>query len=323
MEEARIFIAISILFGFFGAFCIGVFLREEISSQKKRRKAVYVSGASGSLLSVVLRKGINPLRPVGEKLIKNSTAKQFFIDLERTIGYYGYETSLLSLSSLLLGVIGILFLIGVLVASSLLFGFMSTLCLVLGINAWVKGEQEKRIEKVRDQIPNALQSMKTCFCVGYSLPQTLEQVGKETTGVLSHLFTNAYGIMEAGGTAYQALDYLKKQAVHSELVFLASALDIQHKTGSSMQQVLDIARDLVIEEIELERSLKTQTAQAKLSAQIVTIMPFVLIALFSFISPGFLDPFFESFVGLIMLAGSLFMQVVGVLMVRKMLQVKV
>ncbi|MGN0302086.1 MAG: type II secretion system F family protein [Anaerotardibacter sp.] len=195
--------------------------------------------------------------------------------------------------------------------------------MVLAVNAWVKYEQENRIEKVRDQIPNALQSMKTCFCVGYSLPQTLEQVGKETTGILSQLFNEAYGIMEAGGTAYQALDYLKKQASHSELVFLASALDIQHKTGSSMQQVLDIARDLVIEEIELERSLKTQTAQAKLSAQIVTIMPFVLIALFSFISPGFLNPFFESFIGLVMLTGSLFMQVVGVLMVRKMLQVKV
>ena len=74
-------------------------------------------------------------------------------------------------------------------------------------------------------------------------------------------------------------------------------------------------------EIELARSLRVQTAQAKLSARIVTAMPFVLAALFSLMSPGFLGPFVESVPGMALLAMALAMQAAGVLMVQRMLDV--
>ena len=90
-----------------------------------------------------------------------------------------------------------------------------------------------------------------------------------------------------------------------------------------MQQVLEITRQSVADEIELKRTLKTQTAQAKLSAQIVTIMPFALIGVFSLVSPGFLDPFFESSLGIILLICALAMQVIGISIVRKLLKVEV
>lgn len=79
------------------------------------------------------------------------------------------------------------------------------------------------------------------------------------------------------------------------------------------------ARESVESEIDLARSLKVQTAQAQLSARIVTAMPFVLIALFSLMSPGFLSPFFESMAGMALLAAALVMQVAGVVLVHRML----
>ncbi|CCY05144.1 putative uncharacterized protein [Eggerthella sp. CAG:1427] len=131
------------------------------------------------------------------------------------------------------------------------------------------------------------------------------------------------GVLETGGSAEDALMELKKKASESELVFLATALEIQHKTGSSMQQILEITRQSVADEIELKRTLKTQTAQAKLSAQIVTIMPFALVGLFSLLSPGFLDPFFESALGIALLLIALGMQALGILLVRRLLKVEV
>ena len=116
---------------------------------------------------------------------------------------------------------------------------------------------------------------------------------------------------------------LKGQVHEPELVFLGTALEIQHRTGSSMQQVLEATRQSVVDEIELKRTLKTQTAQAKLSAQIVTVMPFALVGVFSLVSPGFLNPFFESFVGIALLLVALGMQVAGVCLVRRMLHVEV
>ena len=108
-----------------------------------------------------------------------------------------------------------------------------------------------------------------------------------------------------------------------ELAFVAVALDVQHQTGGSISQVLDAARDTVESELELERSLHVQTAQARLSARIVSVMPFVLVALFSLVSEGFLEPFFNSAAGVALLLVVLSMQAAGVLAVRRMLRVEV
>ena len=90
-----------------------------------------------------------------------------------------------------------------------------------------------------------------------------------------------------------------------------------------MKRVLDAASGSVESQIELRRSLRVQTAQAKLSARVVSVMPFVLIALFSLVSDGFLEPFFESALGLATLALALGMQAAGIAMVRRMLKVEV
>ena len=73
--------------------------------------------------------------------------------------------------------------------------------------------------------------------------------------------------------------------------------------------------------MSLRRALKVQTAQAKLSAQVVSVMPFALVAVFSLVSEDFLAPFFASASGWALLALALGMQAAGVGMVRRVLAV--
>jgi tight adherence protein B len=124
-----------------------------------------------------------------------------------------------------------------------------------------------------------------------------------------------------GATPTEALDVFRHNEAVPELAFVSVALDVQHQSGGSIAPVLESATDSVSSELDLMRSLRVQTAQAKLSAGIVTVMPFVLVALFSLMSPGFLSPFFESFVGFLLLAVALLMQAAGVLCVRHMLKI--
>ena len=147
--------------------------------------------------------------------------------------------------------------------------------------------------------------------------QTLEQTASEMKGPLGELFLSAALVLQTGGTASEALALFRQRADVPELAFVAVALDVQHQSGGSLAAVLDAARESVESEIDLARSLKVQTAQAQLSARIVTAMPFVLIALFSLMSPGFLSPFFESMAGMALLAAALIMQVAGVILVHR------
>ncbi|WP_251213118.1 type II secretion system F family protein, partial [Adlercreutzia murintestinalis] len=195
-------------------------------------------------------------------------------------------------------------------------------CLVaIGIFAAAKRSADKNAANTREQIPDALRCMGTCFRSGLSLPQTLQQTAMECSGALGSLFSVAARRLEMGAPPAEALAVMRSSDQVPELSFVAVALDVQHQSGGSIAPVLETARESVISELDLMRSLRVQTAQAKLSASIVTVMPFVLVALFSLMSPDFLAPFFGSLIGVALLALALIMQLSGVLAVRRMLRI--
>lgn len=187
---------------------------------------------------------------------------------------------------------------------------------------YVKHRSDRLNQEMREGVPEALRAFSTGFRSGRSLLQTLEDSARETEGYLGHLFSSAAQRLEMGASAGEALAVMKGNDRVPELSFVAVALDVQHQSGGSIAPVLEAATASVEGELQLLRTLRVQTAQAKLSASIVTIMPFALVTLFSLMSPDFLTPFFESFLGMMLLAVALAMQLIGVLIVRRMLMVE-
>ena len=201
--------------------------------------------------------------------------------------------------------------------------FAVAACVCACTVVWLRTMQDRRRDAMREAIPDALRSMGACFQSGLSLLQTFQQVAGEVQEPLGSLFARAAHRMETGESAERALDVLRNGSPVAELAFVAVALDVQHQAGGSVKQVLDAARDTVESEIGLRRALRVQTAQAKLSARVVSVLPFVLIAVFSLVSEGFLAPFFESPLGIALLLLALGMQLAGIAVVRRMLAVEV
>lgn len=190
------------------------------------------------------------------------------------------------------------------------------ICFV-GVWLFVRHEAEEATARLRDEVPDALRSLTDSFRSGHSLLQTMQQASADLEGELGVVIGRVAHRLEAGESTGDALTGLREAHGVPELAFVAVALDVQHQSGGSIAPVLESARLSVESELELARTLRVQTAQAKLSASIVTIMPFVLVAFFSLASPGFLAPFFESALGVMMLIIALIMQAAGVLAVRR------
>lgn len=166
-------------------------------------------------------------------------------------------------------------------------------------------------------------SLKACFHAGFSLRQTFDQLKVELAGPIADLFGRASDAMETGSSAEEAIELIRSSQSVPELSFIAVALEVQHKSGGSMRHVLDAARESLEGELELRRSLKVQTAQARLSAQVVTGVTFALVGLLSLMTEDFLAPFFSSAAGMLMLAAALAMQCAGVMLIRRILKVEV
>ena len=318
MAEAMAVMAV--LFAGVGGCFAACMVQGLLQSARNHERAMDNAGDRMSLARRLARDGVVPLAPLAERLLRLGFVRVAAVKLRHAAVVKGVDASTESVTSLTLAALSVAGVLGAALTGSVVFGAMAACCLYAAATIWAGKVLDAEESLLHDQLPDALQAMRGCFNVGCSIPQMFGQVAREVDDPLSRLFQRAEAVVETGGTVEEALEEMKRDSRDDELGFVATALEIQHRTGSGMQQVLQATLETVQDELALRRSLKTQTAQAKLSAQIVSVMPFLLIAVFSMVSPGFLDPFFESALGLLLLAAAAGMQVAGVLAVRRTLR---
>ncbi len=303
------------------AFVCGAMLAWRISSDivNSARRA----GRKDDRGRVLLGRLAKPLLPLAISLARNRRVATFANGLSGVFRDRGIMISAGEALSALLGACAFSALSAAVIARSPVAAFAVPVLLVASAASRVRSRVEKNRDALRDAVPDALHAMSACLQAGFSLLQTFRQLANETKGPLGKRFQSAANRLETGQSATSAINEIRRGDTSSELAFIAVALDVQHEAGGSMRQVLDAARDTVEGECELRRSLRVQTAQARLSARVVTAMPFLLVALFSLISDGFLEPFFTSVAGMGLLSLAIAMEIAGVLAVRRMLAVEV
>lgn len=292
----------------------------------RRRAAMLDEDGSSPIQRVVgwyARNGVTLLLPVADAALRVRRVRVAAHEIAQILGErYGlvYERAIVSVFMLVACSAS---LAAGLVARSVVSALAVFACLAVGVFLVASSSAEKRKEQVQAEVPVAIESLSACFGAGYSLLQTFGQVAQDVTGPLSRTFERASRVLELGGTVDQALAGLRRDAHSSELAFLAVALDVQHQAGGSMRQVLDAVATAAKGEVELKRALRVQTAQAKLSARIVAVMPLLLVTAFSLMSPTFLLPFFASPLGYALLICAIAMQVSGIFLVHRALHVEV
>ncbi len=211
--------------------------------------------------------------------------------------------------------------VGLFVSGSALFGCLAPVLVSAVGLIHARTEEDRERQRVREAVPEVLESMADCFGSGYSLMQVLGYLAERSDDAVSPAFREGYGILRTGGTAERALLCLKNLSDSADLGFVSVALAVHHRSGGSIQATLKTAADSAKSELALKRSLRSQTAQARLSARIVSIMPLVLVSAFSFASPGFLMPFVSSPLGWVLFVLAVSMQAGGIFLVRRSLRV--
>lgn len=304
------------------AICSGAAFGNYAFMALRRKRATSAMNANSKFekLQILLTKGVRPFHEAARWLIdKVSMLDESMQNAVILFSENGLMASKTALMSDLIAITILSVLLGSLIGRSLVFGIALGAIVFIGTVSYSRNRFIKRNIAMREEIPDALRTLAMSFRSGHSLPQVLYDSSQECKGYLAHLFSVASDRIEMGATPEEALVVMRGNKRAPELSFVAVALDIQHQSGGGIAPVIESAIDSIEGELKLARSLRVQTAQAKLSASIVTIMPFILVALFSFFSPDFLSPFFASPLGIAVLCIALAMQLTGVLIVRRIL----
>lgn len=269
--------------------------------------------------SDLCRNGVRVFRPVSSRLLQIEMVRKRCGTVSRSLSGSQQDCTPIVACELLLASLVLSLLSGTLLSSSVLVGAglaVATIWLILAQASKVIKRQEA---KFREQIPDALRSIGVCYSAGFSLQQALEQTARDTTDPLGREFVKVSDDIRAGRSLDEALRALEQRTNVAELRFVSVALEIQHHTGGSLQQLLDNAAESVLSSFDLRRSLAVQTAQARLSAKVVTLMPLVLMLLLSLMMEGYIQSFFSSSAGMLVLFLALTMEVFGILVIRRIL----
>ena len=321
METRLLVAAVAVLAAFA---CLFAAAFAATATLMKRRAAMAAQGDRLTLSSLIawrMRNGFELVLPLAQRLVKHGRIKAFADELVVLCAQRKWTaTPDSALSVVMVGLVALAVVVGIVLGNA--FGALAcVICATAILFTVVGAERDKRNEAVREAIPDALEAMGACFGSGFTLLQTFSQVSREIDGPLGDTFARCAHVLETGGSAEEALVELRDGTYASELAFVAVALDVQHQSGGTIRQVLASATEAVKGTLSLRRSLRVQTAQAKLSARVVVVMPFILVAAFSLVSPDFLMPFFSSVLGYALLGLAIAMQAAGILLVRRALSV--
>jgi tight adherence protein B len=120
-----------------------------------------------------------------------------------------------------------------------------------------------------------------------------------------------------------AIERVAKRTRSRELEYVGLVATIQRDTGGNTSEVVDRVTETIRERAELNREVRSLTAQGRLGGTIVSVLPLFVVIVMSTSQPGYFDPMLHTTTGVIALAVAVGLLAIGWIAIRKIVNIKV
>lgn len=187
----------------------------------------------------------------------------------------------------------------------------------------VKRATTKRLHRIEEQLPDALDLMSRALRAGHAFPTALKMVGDEMNDPLAGEFRAAFDEVNFGISMADALMNLATRVPSTDLRYFVVAVLIQRETGGNLSELLDSISAIIRDRIKLLGQVRVLSAEGKMSAWVLGLLPFGAGALIQLTNPKFLESLFTDPAGQKMLMGAVAMMLVGVVVMRRIIRIRV
>jgi tight adherence protein B len=158
---------------------------------------------------------------------------------------------------------------------------------------------------------------------GHGFLQAAELVAQEVDPPMGDEFKKFLRETTLGSATETALMNLNERCDNDDLDLAIIAVLIQRQIGGNLAEILDNILHTIRERIRIKQEIRTLTAQGRLSAIIITALPPVMAVIIYFLSPEFISVLFTTTIGIAMIIGALISEVIGGLIIRKIVDIEV
>ncbi len=228
------------------------------------------------------------------------------------------EMVLLSLMSGLTG-----FLLGILLIRNPVLSILTGIAGLAVPGIWVSQVKRKRIATLESQLLDSLVMMTNSLRAGHSFLQGIELVSREMDPPLATEFGKLLRENRMGVGIDESLMNLVDRVDSPDLELVVTGVMIQRQVGGNLAQVLENTASTIEKRIKTRARIRVATAQGRISAWIVSLLPFGLGFMVFGMYPDFGRIMLEEPIGIAMLAGGAILMAIGILVIRKVVNIDV
>jgi tight adherence protein B len=188
--------------------------------------------------------------------------------------------------------------------------------------AYIRFLRSRRLAKFEEQLPDAIDLFTRTMRAGHNIHSGLETIATETSDPVKMEFKKLMEQLALGAPLETALHDLGDRLPIIDLKFFITGLVLQRQTGANMVGVLENLSLLVRERLNMAAKMKAHTAQQRFSAGLLCGLPFVVGLGFWFLKPEYMQLLFSDPVGSKFLTYAIISETIGILVIRKMSNVK-
>lgn len=181
----------------------------------------------------------------------------------------------------------------------------------------------KRLNSIEQQFPDALDLMGRAMLAGHAFPSALKMVGDEMPEPVAAEFRIVFDEVNYGISVQDALINLAKRVPSTDVGYFVISVLIQRETGGNLAELLGNLSKLIRERLKLLGEIRVLAAEGRLSAQILTVLPFALAFVINLINPKFLSVLWTDPAGLKIIGFTLLLMVVGIFWMWRIVKIRI
>ncbi len=189
--------------------------------------------------------------------------------------------------------------------------------------AWVVWQRKSRLHKFEAVFPETLEFISRSMRAGHAFSVSLEMIHREFQEPVSGEFKRTFEEHNLGLPLETALQKFAVRVPSLDVHFFVSAVLLQKRTGGNLAEILDKLAYVMRERFKLRGRIKAVSAHGRMTATALSAIPIAVAVLMFFTNPDYVTFFFTDEVGNMMLGAGVLLQLIGYLVMKKIVNIEV
>jgi len=309
---------------FLASLTIFLLLQARLDSQaratKKRLEEVSDGNVTDPAVSSLLREEKLSNIPLLNRVLLE---KSFGSHLKRLIAQAGAATNPGTVVLAMLSLGGMAYLLVQYITRSELFGVLALPIAGSLPYVFLRFKRARRVREFEELFPEALDMIVGSLKAGFTFELAMKMVAQEIPDPVGFEFGVLFEEQNLGVPLADALAELRERVPSDDLELLAVALLIHRRTGGNLAEIVEKTASTIRDRFRLKREIQTKTAHGRFSGFVLVILPLVMIGIILALNPDYFLVLLHETAGKYMLSAAVIMQAAGILIIRRIIDIKI